>query len=57
MLPWPGMNLLMLILIGLGLWVGVTVCYFAWRLMPDESRPFTDPKPPAETDAAPTGDD
>ena len=27
------MNLLMILLIVLGLWVGVAVCYFAWRLM------------------------
>ncbi len=48
------MNLLMLILIALGLWVGVAVCYFAWRIMPDGSRPFTAPEksPEAEADAA-----
>ena len=45
------MNLLMLILIALGLWVGIAVCYFAWRIMPDGSRPFTTPEksPDAET--------
>ncbi len=35
------MNLLMIILIALGIWVGVAICYFAWRVMPEV--PGTDP--------------
>ena len=35
------MNLLMIILIALGIWVGAAICYFAWRVMPEV--PGTDP--------------
>jgi len=30
------MNLLMIILIVLGIWVGAAVCYFAWQLVPKD---------------------
>ncbi len=51
------MNLLMLILIALGLWVGVAVCYFAWRIMPDGTRPFTAPGKPSESEPGQAADD
>lgn len=41
------MNLLMILLIVLAIWVGVAVCYFAWRVMPDV------PAPPADDEPAP----
>ena len=30
------MNLLMIIIIVLGIWVGAAICYFAWQLVPKD---------------------
>lgn len=38
----------MILLIVLAIWVCGTICYFAWRLMPDVDQPKVSP---------PTGDD
>jgi len=46
------MNLLMIILIVLGLWVGSAVCYFAWRLMEGAEAEKPASAPP-ESNAAP----
>lgn len=42
------MNLLMILIIIAAVWVCAAICYFAWRLTPDDSPPKPSESPPAK---------